>query len=183
MTNDHITCSLYPNANKLHEMHPDLRGRLSLEGRPLDVALWTRETKDRTRMYHSATISDAYCKGAPTSPPLAKGVKIYEFRKKDDSDPDFQSPDGFDLLGKNYYLALWVAIGGKEDIEDLKFTLALLPKPYAVKPTAECASTLTSLRERMRTRAKELEEEKAYSEKQAAAVSYNEYGEPDDLPL
>ena len=60
-----------------------------------------------------------------------------------------------------------------------------------MEPTAECASTLNSLRERMQARAKELEEEKAYREKQAAIVgnyngddiTYNEYGEPNDLPL
>jgi hypothetical protein len=148
MTNDTISCSLYPNANKLHEMHPDLRGRLHLEGRSLDIALWTRQTKDRTRMYHSATISEPYRKGEPANAPLVKGVKIYEFRKRADEDPDFQSPEGFDLLGKNYHLALWVQVGTKDDCDDLKFTLALLTKPYAVELTSECQGTLGSLRER-----------------------------------
>ena len=92
MTNDQITCNLYPNANKLHEMHPYLRGRLSLAGDPWTSPSGLARPSYRTRMYHSATISDAYHKGAPTSPPLAKGVKIYEFRKKHDSDPDFLEP-------------------------------------------------------------------------------------------
>jgi hypothetical protein len=186
MTDDPITCSLYPNANKLHEMHPDLRGRLSLEGKSLDIALWTRQTKDRTRIYHSATISEQYRKGEPANAPLGKGLKIYEHRKRDDTDPDFQSPEGFELLGKTYHLALWVQVGTKDDIDDLKFTLALLTKPYAVELTSECQGTLGSLRERMRARAKELEDEKSYREKQAetaSAVTLNEDGEPDDVPF
>jgi hypothetical protein len=186
MTNDTIKCSLYPNADKMHEMHPDLRGRLQVEGRSLDIALWTRQTKDHTRIYHSATISEQYRKGEPAKPPLAKGVKIYEFRKRNDSDPDFQSPEGFELLGKTYHLALWVRVGGKEDVDDLNFRLELLSKPYAVELTTEVKGTLGSLRERMQTRAKELEDEKAYQEKQvapAAAVKLNQDGEPDDLPF
>jgi hypothetical protein len=187
MTDGPINCSLYPNANKLHEMHPDLRGRLSVDGSQLDIALWTRQTKDRTRIYHSATISAPYHKGETAIPPLAKGVKLYEFRKRKDTDPDFQTPEGgFELSGKTYHLALWVQVGTKEDIDDLKFTLALLTKPYAVELTSECQGTLGSLRERMRARAKELEEEKSYREKQAetaAAVTLNDDGEPDDLPF
>jgi hypothetical protein len=73
MTNDTIKCSLYPNADKMHEMHPDLRGRLQVEGRSLDIALWTRQTKDHTRIYHSATISEQYAKASRRNRPWPKG--------------------------------------------------------------------------------------------------------------
>jgi hypothetical protein len=190
MTTELITADLYPNANKQHEQHPDLKGKLLLNGQTLEIALWTRQTKDRTRIYHSATISEAYRKGE-TSPALVKGIKLYEFRKRADADPDFQSPDGFELLGKTYSLALWVEVGGKDDLEDLKFRIALLNQPYAVRLTSECQSTLNSLRERMKARSKELEDQKAYAENQAAIrgeiegddLTYNEHGEPSNLPF
>jgi hypothetical protein len=165
-------------------MHPDLRGRLTLEGKPLDIAIWTRQTKDRTRIYHSATISEPREKVPSAKPPLAKGLKIYEFRKRRDSDPDFQSSEGFELFGVTYHLALWVEVGGKDDIEHLKFILALVTEPYSVELTADCQQTLAALRDRMRERAREAEEEREYREQQAAtAAGHDPDGEPDDIPF
>jgi hypothetical protein len=152
-------------------MHPDLRGRLTLEGKALDLALWTRQTKDRTRIYHSATISEPYVKGQQSGPPLAKGIKVYEFRKRRDSDPDFQSPESFSLLGRNYYLALWVEVGTNDDLEELKFTIALLTEPYSAELTSDCQQTMRALRERLKERVKELEDERAYNESQATAAA------------
>jgi hypothetical protein len=181
------SCSLYPNADKRDPMHPDLRGRLTLEDRAFEVALWTRQTKDRTRIYHSATISEPFHKGETPRPPLAKGLKLYEFRKRRDSDPDFQSVEGFELLGAASHLALWVEVGAGDDLEALKFTLALLKEPYAVELTADCQQTLASLRDRMRARAREAEEEREYKEHQAA-VARGEGNdeldtEPSELPF
>lgn len=187
MTNTNgTTCSLYPNTNKMHGQHPDLRGKLTLEGKALDIALWTRQTKDRTRIYHSATISEPYTKGTQSGPPLAKGVKVYEHRKARDADPDFQTTEPLQLLGSSYYMALWVEVGGKDDLEELKFTLALLTKPYAAELTSDCQATLDALRERLKERAKEYADEKLYRESQAAAVAAHDPDletEPDDIPF
>ena len=181
---DGVTCSLYPNFNKLHETHPDLRGQLTLQGTPLEIVLWTRQTKDGTRIYHSATISEPLEKGQSAKPPLVRGLKIYEFRKRLDSDPDFQGTESFELLGTSYYLALWVEVGGKDDFENLKFTLALLKKPYSSEPTVSCQQTLAALANRMRARALEGAQEREYRERQAIiAPSLNEHGEPNDLPF
>jgi hypothetical protein len=181
-----VTCSLYPNANKLHEMHPDLRGRFTLDGNPLEIVLWTRQTKDGARIYHSATISEPLEKGQPAKPPLIRGLKLYEFRKHLDSDPDFQGTEKFELFGGSYYLGLWVTVGTKDDLESLRFTLALLQQPYSIQqpyssePTAGCQQTLTALANRMRERAREASEEREYQEHQAAHASSEE---PDNLPF
>jgi hypothetical protein len=167
-------------------MHPDLRGRLALEGKQLDIAVWTRQTKDGTRIYHSATISEPFAKGQASKPPLAKGLKLYEFRKRRDSDPDFQSSEGFGLFGGTYFAALWVELGAKDDFEALRFTLALLEKPCSEELTADIQHTLDALRARMLARAQEAEEEKAYREKQAAIEGDNLERlaeEPDSLPF
>jgi hypothetical protein len=164
-------------------MHPDFRGRFTLQGKPLEIVVWTRQTKDGTRIYHSATISEPLEKGQPAKPPLVRGLKIYEFRKRRDSDPDFQGTEEFQLLGASYYLALWVEVGGKDDLENLRFTLALIEKPYLSEPTAGCQQTLTSLANRMRERAREATEEREYKEQPAIAPSLNEHGEPEDLPF
>lgn len=186
-TNNQITCSLWPNINKQHEMHPDLRGKLQLDGKTLDVALWTRQTKDRTRIYHSATISEPYTKGQQqANPPLARGVKLYELRKRQDEDPDFQTPESFSLLGKDYYLALWVKVTGPDELEELSFTLTLLSRPYAEEATSHCQATLDALRERLKEREKERAEEKAYRENPAAAAPGGDPDletEPDDIPF
>src|SRR5215468_4287346 len=120
---DAIVCSLYPNANKQREMHPDLKGSFTYQGKSYDASLWTRQTKDRTRVYHSATISPPYHKGQNSQPPLIKGLKVYEFRKRKESDPDFQTVQPFELFGKEWFLALWVEVGKPDELESLKFTV------------------------------------------------------------
>ena len=182
MTDNVITCSLFPNSNKAHEMHPDLRGKLQLGLQTLDVALWTRTTKDRRRIYHSATITPGWKKGDPTTVPLVKGLKLYEFRKRQPGDPDFQAPETCNISGKDYTAALWVEVGTPEDIEDLKFTLALMDKPFSEGLSGDCAHTMASLRERLKTKAKEEEEEREYKERQAAGLE-GEEDEPDSIPF
>jgi hypothetical protein len=76
------------------------------------------------------------------------------------------------------YAALWVNVGAAEELEALQFTSCLLTRPYSVELTANCQATLEALRERLKTRERELTELEAFEQ---CRVPTGPNGEPDDL--
>ena len=118
--------ALFINQNNIHPMSPDLSGIGILDEHPISIACWTRRTIDNERMYHSFAISKPWKKGEPRVTLTKKNQKLYEFNKQNDEDPDFQTPAAFELLGKQYWAALWV--NDAENPEDIEFRLRLLTR-------------------------------------------------------
>jgi len=194
MQNSNIiaACELHPNAQKQRDTHPDITGRIDLNSRPYTVVVWTRTTQDGQRIYHSCTIAPPYRKGATEQAyPILKTAKMYEFRKRKPTDPDYQSVQAYQLLDDSVYLAMWVTLGTDDDEADMAFRFEILRSSYSGEISAHAAETMAAIRARLAERNLELMEEQDIATKTAARnaemdggkVSLNELGEPDNVPF
>jgi hypothetical protein len=157
VNNSIVAIPIYINVNKNDDMVPDLRGGFELDGQPLEVAIWTRRTKDGTRTYHSFSITKPYKKGQKTEA-LVKAEKLYELNGTIEGSPDYQTTKSFDLLGDTYWAALWTEMEQEEsDPEDITFRMELLSKPFPAKLTPKAADTAQDLKDRILERRKERE--------------------------
>jgi hypothetical protein len=166
MINDTLTFSLFPNINKTNELHPDLIGKFSLAGKSYEAASWTRTTLDGQRQYHSVLIYDALGRAAAfrsktKCQPTAK-VKLYESRKRLETDPDFHGPDPFSLGDIIWYAALTVKFSqDPDDLETMSFTMTFKRQPTLQAASPEALTSLSSLRDRLVERERERKAEQA----------------------
>ena len=62
------TGAIFKNDKKTSENHPDYKGKVNVNGKDMEVALWLKESKAGTK-YFSATFQEPYVKPAVSSPP------------------------------------------------------------------------------------------------------------------
>jgi hypothetical protein len=171
-----LIIDLYTNANKSTELHPDLVGSFPLEGKTYDLADWIRITLDLKRQYHSAIIHEAEKRKAAalakTKCEAAAKFKLYECRKRLESDPDFFSSEPFIFAGITWYPTLRVRLNeDPNDLETMSFELTLTRQPVRQAPTPEAVHSMRELRNRLVEREKQRQAEQAGNE------------EPGDLPF
>lgn len=53
------TGAIFKNDNKKSENHPDYKGKVNVNGKEMDVALWLKESSKGTK-YFSASFSEPY---------------------------------------------------------------------------------------------------------------------------
>jgi hypothetical protein len=140
------------NENKYFDTAPDLIAFIELEKKPLELAIWTRRTRDGSKIYHSASLSEPFCKGQKPQV-FVKGVKLYEFRRTAPTDPDFQSKERFKLFGLTVWLAMWM------DERDDKLIIegALVDRPFEQKLAPNVEAFIRDLRSRYHERLVESE--------------------------
>ena len=71
------TGAIFKNDKKTAETHPDYKGKVNVNGKEMEVALWLK-TSQAGKKYFSATFQEPYVKPVLTEIPL----------KVDDSDDD-----------------------------------------------------------------------------------------------
>ena len=71
------TGAIFKNDKKTAETHPDYKGKVTVNGKEMEVALWLK-TSQAGKKYFSATFQEPYVKPVLTEIPL----------KVDDSDDD-----------------------------------------------------------------------------------------------
>ena len=71
------TGAIFKNDKKTSETHPDYKGKVNVNGKDMEVALWLKESKTGMK-YFSATFQEPYVRPVLTEIPL----------KVDDSDDD-----------------------------------------------------------------------------------------------
>jgi hypothetical protein len=159
------------NSQKRHEMAPDLTGSVVIDRQRLETLVWTRKTKDGLKFYHSLNISRPYDRNRGCNPEdtLAKAVKLYEITKQEPTDPDYQSPQSFELLGKNYWACIWIGV----DEDRLTFTLQLVDQPFGQNPDVQ------SLFDDLKKRTIERHQEERFFKELAG----NKAEEEDDIPM
>jgi len=68
MENKLNTGAIFKNTNKKAENHPDYKGKVNVNGKEMEVALWVKQGKAGT--FFSAAFSEPYV--APVSKPIRK---------------------------------------------------------------------------------------------------------------
>jgi hypothetical protein len=193
MPNENITIPLYFNENKLTDMHPNLIGSFTIDGKSFELADWIRTTMDGQRQYHSMLFygsaeRKATLKEKSKCPASAK-TKLYETRKRLATDPDFHAPEPFSLAGIVWYASLSVRDTNPEDLEALTISLTLSREPLRQAASPEAVSSITAFRERLAQRELErqarLEEEEkaAQSESGKSRFAASLDGDPDEIPF
>jgi uncharacterized protein (DUF736 family) len=71
------TGAIFKNDKKTAETHPDYKGKVNVNGKDMEVALWLKESKSGIK-YFSTTFQEPYVKPVHTEIPLMP----------DDSDDD-----------------------------------------------------------------------------------------------
>lgn len=72
--------AIFKNDNKTSDNHPDYRGTINVDGVEKQIALWLKTSKDGTKKFFSAAISNPYVKDEQVSPvkPIADVVNTEE---------------------------------------------------------------------------------------------------------
>jgi hypothetical protein len=69
MENKTNTGAIFKNDNKKAENHPDYRGKVNVNGKEMEIALWVKQGKSGS--YFSASFSEPYVKTeTPTISPV-----------------------------------------------------------------------------------------------------------------
>jgi uncharacterized protein (DUF736 family) len=69
MDNKPNTGAIFKNDNKKAENHPDYRGKVNVNGKEMEIALWVKQGKSGS--YFSASFSEPYVKTeTPTISPV-----------------------------------------------------------------------------------------------------------------
>jgi hypothetical protein len=109
-----ICVLLQPNAAKVDAMQPGLLGSVRVGEQTFHLACWWQQTRDGARDYYSMSITEEETrrealeegeKPAPTA-----RVKLYQFRQQDGRDPDYASPEPFELNGAHYWGLFWIVV-------------------------------------------------------------------------
>jgi len=66
--------AIFKNDNKKSENHPDYKGKVNVNGKDMEVALWLKESSKGTK-YFSASFSEPYVKPEGNVPPLSSVVE------------------------------------------------------------------------------------------------------------
>lgn len=59
--------AIFKNDNKTSDNHPDYRGKINVDGVDKEIALWLKTSKDGTKKFFSASISNPYVKDEQVS--------------------------------------------------------------------------------------------------------------------
>lgn len=62
--------AIFKNDNKNSENHPDYRGKINVDGVDKEISLWLKVSKDGTKKFFSASISNPYVKPTENAQPL-----------------------------------------------------------------------------------------------------------------
>lgn len=54
--------AIFKNDNKTSENHPDYRGKINVDGIDKEISLWLKTSKDGSKKFFSAAISNPYVK-------------------------------------------------------------------------------------------------------------------------
>ena len=69
MENKTNTGAIFKNDKKTAETHPDYKGKVNVNGKEMEVALWLKESKTGIK-YFSTTFQEPYVKPVHTEIPL-----------------------------------------------------------------------------------------------------------------
>jgi hypothetical protein len=155
------TSYLIINPDKMAAKQPDLVGTVQVDNDAYRVALWAKRTQDDTRDYYTGFIGEDE-KDAPQTK-----LKIYQFRKAKAEDPDFYTPQPFELAGTLRYAYLSI-VPDPDRNEDFLFPFEVETELRRQKETNE----MRSFKDRI----------KKYASAKPA-VKYDENGEPDEIPF
>ena len=61
------TGAIFKNDKKTSETHPDYKGKVNVNGKDMEIALWLKESKSGTK-YFSTTFQEPYVKPAAAEP-------------------------------------------------------------------------------------------------------------------
>jgi len=61
--------AIFKNTNKKAETHPDYKGKVNVNGKEMEIALWVKQSKDG-KSYFSASFSEPYVKQEMQTQPL-----------------------------------------------------------------------------------------------------------------
>ena len=59
--------AIFKNDKKTSETHPDYKGKVNVNGKDMEIALWLKESKSGLK-YFSASFSEPYVKPAAAEP-------------------------------------------------------------------------------------------------------------------
>jgi uncharacterized protein (DUF736 family) len=68
MENKTNTGAIFKNDKKTNEKQPDYRGKVNVNGKEMEVALWVKQGKNGS--FFSAAFSEPYVAQEPTNPPV-----------------------------------------------------------------------------------------------------------------
>lgn len=69
MENKTNTGAIFKNTNKKADNHPDYKGKVNVNGKEMEIALWVKDTKTGEK-YFSASFSEPYVAQEPTNTPV-----------------------------------------------------------------------------------------------------------------
>jgi hypothetical protein len=158
---------LYLNSDKVRQDQPDLIGKSSINGEACRIALWNQLTKAGDKDYYAGSIGQDAKDGVKTR------IKLYEQRKAAPGNPDYGTPEPFELAGSHHYAYLTICPDPSGQ-EDLLFTLDLTDEPIGQEPTGEIAAFMERL---------EKYRKPAVATPQAALLSHRDDENPDEIPF
>jgi hypothetical protein len=141
-------------------------------------------------MYYSLTMHDtvkkkqAWQEGRKNIEPLHR-LKLYEFRKRHASDPDFATTESFIAEGKPWWASFWVLLPkDATDVENIRFILLFSLKPFKPALSDQARESATRNVARLLQRRKDLEDVGYYKALQAKQeeTRKEQLGDDDDIP-
>jgi uncharacterized protein (DUF736 family) len=60
MENKLNTGAIFKNTNKIKDTHPDYRGKVNVNGKEMEVALWVKKSNGGGNTFFSAAFSEPY---------------------------------------------------------------------------------------------------------------------------
>lgn len=74
MENKTNTGAIFKNTNKKADNHPDYKGKVNVNGKEMEVALWLKEGK--AGKYFSASFSEPYVAPAESKPYVNSPIQV-----------------------------------------------------------------------------------------------------------
>jgi hypothetical protein len=172
-----IITELQPNSAKVDLMQPSLVGMVKFGELACTLALWRQDTRDGMRQYYSLSVNDALAQKEAWQrkdkiEPLHR-LKLYEFRQREVTDPDFATTEPFVQAGKAWWAMMWVVLPkNPEEVESYRYFLAFSPQRPAGAWSDALRTDQSSSAERLLQRRKELEEQKFFQQRRLNASSW-----------
>jgi hypothetical protein len=167
-----IITELQPNSAKVDPMQPSLVGMMKFGELACTLALWRQDTRDGLRQYYSCSVNDAVAQKEAwqrkeSIEPLHR-LKLYEFRQREATDPDFATTEPFVQDGRAWWAMLWVILPeNPEQVEAYRYSMAFSPHRPAGAWSDALRQDQSSGVERLLQRRRELEDGKFFQEQQA----------------
>ena len=167
-----ILTELQPNSGKLDVTHPSLVGLVKFGELACSLALWRRDTKDMLRQYYACSVNDAVAqkeawqRNKEKIEPLHR-LKLYEFRQREATDPDFATTEPFIQDGKRWWGMMWVQMPDSNNVESFRYHLLFSQQRPASAWSNALKEDQSSGAERLKARRKELEGSLFYRQQMA----------------